>query len=65
MEVKDNDPYKWLAHLAGDRYIEPKEESYALPAYLYKNPEDSIDRIRAIKRAQDRQPKGKYKGDKY
>ena len=52
--MKDDDAQKWLKKLAGDRYVEPKEESRALPSFMYGNPEDSLDRIRGIKKAQDK-----------
>lgn len=49
-----DDPHKWLKRLAGDRYLEPKEDSRALPSYMYADPAESLDRIRAIRKAQDR-----------
>lgn len=57
--MSDDDAQKWLKKLAGDRYVEPKEESRALPSYMYGNPEDSLDRIRGIRKARDRQDKKK------
>jgi len=54
-----NEAEKWLKKLAGDRYAEPKEESRALPSFLYGNPEDNLDRIRGIRKARDRQDKKK------
>lgn len=52
--MKD-DPHKWLKRLAGDRYVEPREDSRALPAYMYsRDPADSLDRIRSDRKAQER-----------
>ena len=56
---------KWIKKLAGDRYVEPKEESRALPSFMYGNPEDSLDRIRIIREAQDKNlNKGRKNGHK-
>ena len=58
--MKDDDAQKWIKKLAGDRYVEPKEESRALPSFMYSgDPADNLDRIRGIRKAQDRQNKKK------
>ena len=55
-----NEAEKWLKKLVGDRYVEPKEESKALPYFMYSgDPADNLDRIRAIRKARDRQDKKK------
>lgn len=54
-----NEAEKWLKKLVGDRYVEQKEESRALPSFMYRNPEDNLDRIRGIRKARDRQDKKK------
>lgn len=57
MELKDNDAEKWLKNLTGTRHIEPKEESKAMESFMYGNPEDSLDRIRGIRKAQEKKVK--------
>ncbi len=52
-----DDPHKWLKSLAGDRYIEPKEESKVLESYEYGNPESVLERKQGMKIARDRKLK--------
>lgn len=56
-----NEAEKWLKKLIGDRYVEPKEESHAMPSYYYSDPAESLDRIRGIRKAHERRlKKGKH-----
>lgn len=57
---------KWLKRLAGDRYVEPKEESKALPYFMYSgDPADNLDRIRSMRKAQEKKiVKGRKNGHK-
>ena len=57
--MKDDEAQKWIKKLAGDRYVEPKEESRALESFRYGNPEGVLERIRSIREARDRQDKNK------
>ena len=52
-----NDAEKWLKKLAGDRYVEPKEETEVLESWQYGNPESVLERKQGMKIARERKLK--------
>ena len=52
-----NEAEKWLKNLAGDRYVEPKEETNVLESWQYGNPESVLERKQGMKLARDRKLK--------
>lgn len=52
-----NDAEKWLKKLAGDRYVEPKEETEVLESWQYGNPESVLEMKQLMKLARDRKLK--------
>ena len=52
-----NDAEKWLKKLAGDRYVEPKEETEVLESWQYGNPESVLERKQLMKLARERKLK--------